>query len=89
VATPATPATPAATAGDAARGRTAFARVCGRCHEDGESDGPAPNRNLEEARMRTIVRQGSGRMRAIPTSRLSDGDLDAVIAYLRTTHAVR
>ena len=39
--------------------------------------------------MRTIVRQGDGRMRAIPTSRLSDADLNAVIAYLRTTHAVR
>ncbi len=68
-------------------GRTVFTRVCGRCHEDGESDGPAPNRNLEEARMRTIVRQGDGRMRAIPTSRLSDADLNAVIAYLRTTQA--
>lgn len=87
---PATPATaPAAAAGDVARGHTAFNRVCGRCHEDGESDGPAPNRNLAEDRLRTIVRSGTGRMRAIPTSRLSDADLTHVIAYLRSTHAVR
>jgi mono/diheme cytochrome c family protein len=63
--------------------------VCGRCHEDGESDGPAPNRNLEESRLTRIVREGSGRMRAIPAARLSDADLQHVIAYLRTTHAVR
>ncbi|MEZ4392104.1 MAG: cytochrome c [Polyangiales bacterium] len=87
---PATPpATPATAAGDVARGRTAFNRVCGRCHEDGESDGPAPNRNLAEDRLRSIVRQGSGRMRAIPASRLSDADLTHVVAFLRSTHAVR
>jgi hypothetical protein len=39
--------------------------------------------------MRTQVRQGGGRMRAIPVRRLSDADLDAMIAFFRSTHAVR
>jgi mono/diheme cytochrome c family protein len=91
VATPTPPAVPAAATGPqlVARGLRSFERVCRTCHEAGESDGPAPNKNWAEARMRTTIRQGSGRMRAIPATRLSDADLDAVIAYLRTTHTVR
>jgi mono/diheme cytochrome c family protein len=61
--------------------------VCGACHEDG-SDGPRANLGWAEDRMRTMVRNGSARMRAIPAERLSDTDLDAVIAYLRSIHAV-
>ncbi len=88
VATP--PATPPTGGADAvARGRTVFTRACGRCHEDNDSDGPSPNKNWAEDRMRNQVRQGSSRMRAIPVARLSDADLDLVIAYLRSTHAVR
>lgn len=75
--------------GNVAAGRTAFTRVCGRCHEDNDSEGPHPGLGWTEARMRGIVRQGNARMRAIPATRLSDGDLDNVIAYLRSTRAVR
>ncbi len=72
-----------------AAGHRVFNRACGRCHEDNDSEGPSPNKNWEEARMRSQIRQGAGRMRAIPVSRLSDADLDTLIAYLRSTHAVR
>lgn len=72
-----------------ARGRQAFERACGDCHEANDPEGPTPNKNWEEARMRTQVRQGGGRMRAIPVRRLSDTDLDAMIAFFRSTHAVR
>ena len=39
--------------------------------------------------MRAQIRQGAGRMRAIPVARLSDADLNAMIAFFRSTHAVR
>lgn len=87
-----TPSRPATTTPDAAmiaRGRAAHQRVCARCHEDGDSDGPRAGRNWTEARMRRQIRQGDSQMRPIPTSRLSDADLDALIAYYRTTRAVR
>lgn len=92
--TPATTpaATPAAAPADAAtiaRGHRAFTRACGNCHEENDPEGPSPNKNWEEARMRSQVRQGAGRMRAIAPARLSDADLDAMIAFFRSTHAVR
>ncbi len=89
-ATPAAATTPpVADAATLARGRRAFTRACGNCHEDNDPEGPSPNHNWEEARMRSQVRQGAGRMRAIPVSRLSDADLDAMFAFFRSTHAVR
>lgn len=89
-----TPATPAATpppadAATIARGHRAFTRACGNCHEENDPEGPSPNHNWEEARMRSQVRQGAGRMRAITVARLTDADLDAMIAFFRSTHAVR
>ncbi len=72
-----------------ARGRRAFDRACGNCHEPNDPEGPSPNHNWSEERMRNQVRQGGGRMRAIPVARLSDADLTAMIAFFRTTHAVR
>jgi len=64
-------------------------RACGNCHEPDDREGPNPGKNWAEARMRAQIRQGRGRMRAIPVARLSDADLDALIAYLRSTHAVQ
>lgn len=87
--TPSRPTTATPDAAMIARGRAAHQRVCARCHEDGDSDGPHRNGNWAEARMRTQVRQGNRQMRPIPTSRLSDADLDALIAYYRSIRAVR
>jgi len=90
-----TPATTSATrpaAGGAqavARGRAVLTRACGTCHEPGESDGPSAGKGWAEERMRTQVRQGGGRMRAISAARLNDADLDALVVYLRSIQAVR
>jgi len=75
----------------AAIGRQKFNRACGRCHPGGGEDvGPAiTNKNWDQARMTRQIRQGSGRMRPIAPSRLPDADLPALMAYMRTIHAVR
>lgn len=83
-------ATTTAPAGNpVAQGRAVFQRVCARCHEDGEDEGPTPNKRWAEARMRTLIRSGNRRMRAIPTTRLSDADLTLLVSYLRSTHAIQ
>ncbi|MDO9017682.1 MAG: cytochrome c [Deltaproteobacteria bacterium] len=83
------PPTPRPTGNAITQGRAVFARVCGRCHEDGDDEGPNPNLRWTEARMRTLVRSGNSRMRAIPASRLSDADLALVMAYLRSIRAIQ
>ncbi len=88
---PGTPVVASTTAASAASGRTLFDRVCGRCHPGGNEDtGP---RILgiawSEARVRTQIRSGSARMRAIATSRLADADMPALITYLRSLRVVR
>ncbi len=82
------PATTTATT-TVAQGRAVFQRICARCHEDNDPDGPHPNRRWPEARMRTLIRSGNSQMRAIPVARLSDADLAQLITYLRSTHAVQ
>lgn len=72
-------------------GRPQFNRACGRCHPNGEEDtGPAiRNKNKSVEEMTKIIRQGSGKMRAIGANKLSDADLAKVMNYLRTLRAVR
>ena len=87
---PTTTTHPAVAVGGAvAEGRAVFQRVCARCHEDGDADGPTPNKRWAEARMRGLIRNGSARMRAIPMTRLSDADLAQLVSYLRSTHTIR
>nr|MBK7065702.1 cytochrome c [Deltaproteobacteria bacterium] len=84
------PATTTAPAGNpVAQGRAVYQRVCARCHEDDEDEGPTPNKRWAEARMRALIRNGNRRMRAIPTTRLSDADLTLLVSYLRSTHAIQ
>jgi mono/diheme cytochrome c family protein len=61
------------------RGRRAYEAHCDTCHEDGPE---LRGRHLAASRVRRQVRHGGSRMRAIPTSRLSDADLEAIVAYL-------
>jgi mono/diheme cytochrome c family protein len=72
-------------------GRAQFNRACGRCHPNGEEDtGPAiRNKNKSVEEMTKIIRQGTGKMRAIGPNKLSDADLAKVMNYLRTLRAVR
>jgi len=69
-----------------------FKRSCDRCHPNGEEDnGPAiRDKRITESKMRTTIRSGTSKMRAIPPTKLSDPELDALIPYLRDTlHAVQ
>ena len=72
---------------DAARGEQLFTDICGACHEGGG----APDLRAEAhaaALVRMIVREGEGTMPPLDTSRLSEEDLEAVLAYMQSVHAV-
>jgi len=75
----------------AANGRPQFNRACGRCHPNGDEDtGPdLHNKNKTVDEMTTIIRSGSGKMKAIPATKLSNADLAKVMNFLRTIHTVR
>lgn len=67
-----------------ARGQAVFDRHCSQCHPGGEG-GLAPsinNKPLPGFLIRLQVRAGMGAMPAFPPSRLSDPDLDALVAYM-------
>jgi mono/diheme cytochrome c family protein len=72
-------------------GRRRYTRLCyAACHDPGLAIAPnLHGKRLPERRVRNQVRQGSGDMDPIPVRRLSDEDLDAVIAYLSTISAIR
>ena len=87
----------AAYAGDATAGKTVYRDKCMICHgANGEgATGYAEAMGLQPARLssdrvqrktdaelKTIIRQGSGKMK--PVKGLSDIDIDNVIAYVRT-----
>jgi mono/diheme cytochrome c family protein len=76
---------------DAERGRDLFEMHCDDCHPDGEEDvGPSLIAHAHTpARLRQQIREGSGRMKPFPEKRLSDEDLEAVLAYLATINAVK
>jgi mono/diheme cytochrome c family protein len=84
-------ATTGASAEMIAAGGERFEAVCGLCHPGGEEDSGPTLRDIhwDAARMRTQIRNGSGRMRPISAARLSDEDLEKVVAWLGTIGAVR
>lgn len=75
---------------DVERGREQFESFCGDCHPDGGEDvGPSLIAEPHSpARTRQQVRQGSGKMRPMSAARLSDEDLEAILAYMGTINAV-
>ncbi len=71
---------------DTARGEEVYNTVCMSCHGAG-----APNLEgigWEAGAMRQQIREGHGRMPAISQSRLSDEDMEALLAYMTTIGAV-
>ena len=72
------------------RGLSAYAQACQMCHGNADAAGirsldrtsVIPVRQYDRARLTDIVRQGRGQMPAVPESRLSEGTLDALLAYL-------
>ena len=78
--------------GETTPGAARFRVVCGVCHGRDGSGGDAPrltDLGWDAARMRTQIREGSGHMRPIPASRLSDDDLEQVLVWLGTIGAVQ
>src|SRR5438045_9618956 len=71
---------------EVARGRVVFMNRCNRCHPGGEAGlGPALNdKPLPQFVTKMQIRQGLGAMPAFPATQLSDADMNAVVAYVRT-----
>lgn len=73
------------------RGKELFTSHCDDCHPGGEEDvGPSL---IEEAhtpaQTRKQIREGSGKMRPFSEARLSNDDLEALLAYLASINAVK
>lgn len=72
---------------DVAGGEQLFNDVCGACHVDG--DAPNLNEHAHSAAMvRMTVREGDGQMPPLSAAQLSDEDLEAILAYMASVHAV-
>jgi mono/diheme cytochrome c family protein len=74
-----------------AAGEARYDAVCGTCHPGGDEDSGPRLIDLRWTadRMRAQIRNGSGRMRPIPPARLSDADLENVLAWMTTIRAVQ
>lgn len=79
------------TSTDIAHGKEVFDTHCEDCHPGGEEDvGPSLIADPHTpAKLRQQVREGSGRMRPFSVNRLSDEDLEDLLAYLQTINAVK
>ena len=85
---------PAATALELAdarvnRGRVVFFQQCHFCHPQGGAGlGPAiVNKPLPSFLMKLQVRHGLGAMPSFKDEKISDGDLDALVAYIKAVRA--
>lgn len=76
---------------DVAQGKELFSSFCDDCHPDGGEDvGPSLIDNPHEPpKLRQQIREGSGKMRPIPENRLSNEEMEAVLAYLASINAVK
>jgi mono/diheme cytochrome c family protein len=75
---------------DVAHGKEVFASFCDDCHPDGGEDvGPSLVEHAHSApRVRQQIREGSGKMRPFSEQRLSNEDMEALLAYLASINAV-
>lgn len=71
---------------DVAHGEERYNAVCASCHNNGAP--PVANIGWTTEHLRRQIREGSANMPAIHASRLSDADLEAVLAYVQTIGAV-
>jgi mono/diheme cytochrome c family protein len=71
-------------------GKAIFETHCEDCHPGGEEDvGPSLIADPHSpARLRQQIREGSGKMRPFSSKRISDGDLESLLAYLQSIGAV-
>lgn len=71
---------------DVTQGEARYNAVCASCHNNGAP--PVANIGWTEAHLRRQIREGSANMPAIHVARLSDADMEAVLAYMNTIGAV-
>lgn len=76
---------------DVAHGKEIFDNLCGDCHPDGGEDvGPSLIADPHSpAALRQQIREGSGKMRPFAEKRLSDQDMESVLAWLASVNAVK
>lgn len=76
---------------DVEHGKEVFASFCDDCHPDGGEDvGPSLIADPHTPpRLRQQIREGSGKMRPFSEKRLSNDDMEAVLAYLASINAVK
>jgi len=79
------------TSTDTAHGKEVFEQHCEDCHPGGEEDvGPSLIADPHTpAKLRQQIREGSGKMRPFSEKRISNEDLEALLAYLQTINAVK
>jgi len=73
---------------DDASGQATYGRVCARCHGDDPNDGADGPSLLpmyrNAAQVLSIVRGGTGQMHPLPESKVSDAEVNAIVAWLQT-----
>lgn len=76
---------------DVDHGKEVFASFCDDCHPDGGEDvGPSLIAEPHAAsRIRQQIREGSGKMRPFSEKRLSNDDMEALLAWLASVNAVK
>jgi mono/diheme cytochrome c family protein len=76
---------------DSAHGKELFGTFCDDCHPNGESDvGPSLIETPHTpARIRQQIREGGNKMPPFSEKKLSNDDVEAVLAYLATLNAVK
>lgn len=76
---------------DAAGGKEKFEAFCGDCHPGGEADvGPSLIAEPHTpAKIRQQIREGSGKMRPFSEKRLSNADVETILAWLASVNAVK
>jgi mono/diheme cytochrome c family protein len=72
-----------------AQGRIVFMRHCNQCHNEGEASlGPALNNvPAPPFLVRIQIRNGLGAMPAFPPEKISDAEMDALLAYVLALRA--
>ncbi len=76
---------------DTAGGKDKFETFCGDCHPDGgEDEGPSLiAKPHTPGQLRKQIREGSGKMRPFSEKRLSNPDVESMLAWLATVGAVK
>ena len=74
------------TSTDLELGASRYQTACASCHENGAPQ--LANIGWSAGRMRQQVREGSSQMPALGPDRVSDAELEAILAHLQTMGAV-